>query len=130
MGVKEIEEGKYGRVEVVNPDPLKVTCKRGAKKREKESSERNTGKICRSKSRVKLLKCVSMWKNPMSQTISLEMRAAHDRFRSIQPEINLREFGELKSLLDNAEHHYSQDVKKKAIGEESAEEPNEIQVQK
>ncbi|AFN82635.1 hypothetical protein EROM_030160 [Encephalitozoon romaleae SJ-2008] len=124
MGVKEIEEGRYGRVDIVSPDPLKITCKRGTKKHRKEGvgDKDKPRKLYKNKSKVKLVKCVSMWKNPTSQIIPLEMRVAHDRFRSIQPEINLGRFGELKSSLDSAEGLYSQETKKKAIKKERIEE--------
>lgn len=115
MGVKEIEEGKYGRVDIVSPDPLKITCRRGTKKHGKEIVGDKAGKLCKNKSKVKLVKCVSMWKNPTSQIIPLEVRVAHDRFRSIQPEINLGRFGELKSSLDSVESLYSQDSKKNPL---------------
>ncbi|ADM11161.1 uncharacterized protein Eint_030150 [Encephalitozoon intestinalis ATCC 50506] len=117
MGVKEIGDGKYGRVIAVSPDPLKITCKRGIKKDQKEAPKDIKEKPFRNKSKVKLFKCVSMWKNPTSQIISLESRIAHDRFRSIQPKINIKDFAELKSSLDNAEHLYSQDFAKRSIKE-------------
>ncbi|CAD26172.2 hypothetical protein [Encephalitozoon cuniculi GB-M1] len=119
MGVKKIENGKYGRVVEASPDPLRITYKRGAKQSRKEAAvDKSHKKAFGSKTKIKLSKCVSMWKNPTSQIVSLEARIAHDRFKTIHPEINIRSFEELKSSLDSAEHLYFQDNRKAGIKEE------------
>lgn len=104
MGVRRIDDGKYARVVDAVPDPLKITCRRRAKKSDgsRAAEPRDVAKP-RSKSRVKLLKCVSMWKNQTSQIVPLETRVVHNRFNSILPQVDMASFEELKSSLDREE---------------------------
>lgn len=94
----------------VKPDALRITFKRGDRSRVKVTHKEMciAQKKLTNKSKVKLFKCISMWKNPTSQIVPLETRVVHNRFRDIKQDINTKMFFELKSALDNAEHLCSQ----------------------
>lgn len=122
------EDTDHKKAAPVKPDPTRIIFRRGERKDAVSDKRlfdvkppRNTGP------RVKLPKCVSMWKNPTSKVVSLEARMIHDRFKDIQHEVNTEMFLGLKSSLDEAERSCSQSTGEKSIrGEDKSADTREV----
>lgn len=120
MAAREGEER-----EGVKPDPTRITFRRG-EKRSKQSADNVPVPVpVKSRSKVKLSRCVSMWKNPISQVVSLETRMAYDRTKDVAQDVNVQQFVNLKSALDEAEQMCIQNSTD-GIGEDKQAEAEEV----
>jgi hypothetical protein len=99
-----MDKGEYSERDV-NQDPTRITFNRRCRK-EKNVLKESGRRIRRlgGKSNVRISKCISMWKNPIGKSISLEMRMLNARFRDLDEEINLNAFMKLKYSLDCMEN--------------------------
>jgi hypothetical protein len=104
MGTRKMNNTENEQM-IVKPDPLRVVCKRAS--RLKDEAAEGKRACIRSKSKVKLFRCMSMWKNPTSQIVPLQARVVHDRFKTVRQEVNVEMFMNLKHSLDQAEAQYA-----------------------
>ncbi|KAM0672556.1 hypothetical protein CWI42_030290 [Ordospora colligata] len=104
MGTKRMNDTENKQM-IVKPDPLRVVCKRISKQKNMVREDKRM--LIKNKSKVKLFKCMSMWKNPTSQIVPLQTRVVHDRFKTVHQEINIEMFMNLKYSLDQIEAQYT-----------------------